>query len=371
MNKNSTKNLILGILVALLIGVGVYAYYQNNTNKDDNNGITPTSTVTGTETYIPPASEPGVPTVVTTAQAAPSISTVVVSGRVTPNGAQTTYWYEYGKTDALGTRTNAKAIGSGYVAISVPEYITGLSVNTKYYFRLGAQNKYGTVNGATYTFVTNNNPPPQAIMPKVETNAANSISRTTANLNGKVTPNNADTSYWFEYGETQDLGNLTAFRPVGGGSVAIPVSVTISNLNPLTKYYFRLNAQNQYGTVIGPTTVSFTTQGPSNPAAPSAKTDDATSVTVSSAVLNGRVSPNGTDTKYWFEYYPDSPFAGIMLLKTTPKQLATSDNTTVAASAKVEGLDANTKYTFRLVVENGYGTRYGNIVAFRTLPANR
>src|SRR3989344_795882 len=370
MEKNTSRNIVIGILAVLLIGVGVYAYNVNEKNKNaDNSGVSPTSTTTGTDTYVPPTIEPGVPVVVTTAQASPSNSTAVVSGKVTPKGAQTTYWYEYGKTEALGTRTSAKVIGSGYVAIPAPEYITGLSANTRYYFRLSAQNRFGTVNGSTYSFTTNNNPPPQATVPSVETRAADSVSRTSVRLNGRVTPNNSDTSYWFEYVETQDLGNLTSFRSVGNGNASVPVSASVSNLKPQTKYYFRVNAQNQYGTVVG-ATLSFTTQGPGIPSAPTPTTENATNVSQDSAVLQGRLSPNGAETTYWFEYYPESTIVPIAIVKTTPKQTLASDKNTTQVSAKVEGLDPNTKYNFRLIAQNSEGIRYGNVVGFKTSPAS-
>ncbi|MDO8582416.1 MAG: hypothetical protein Q7R63_00250 [bacterium] len=87
--------------------------------------------------------------------------------------------------------------------------------------------------------------------PVPRTAAATGVTRTSANLHGDVVPNGATTQFWFEYGASADLGNATALASIGDGTVKTPVSLSVSGLNPLTTYWFRLNAQNQFGTVNG------------------------------------------------------------------------------------------------------------------------
>src|SRR6185436_18658966 len=154
------QNLIIGLIVLLLILGGGY-FLINNMNASPGTEATTTPSTGGNGTPTPTPSTPAAPTVVTDASVAPSNSTAVVVGKVTPNGSPATYWYEYGESTALGSQTSAQAIGSGFTAIPSPGYITGLKANTLYYFRLSAKNAQGTTNGATYSFSTNNNPPGQ------------------------------------------------------------------------------------------------------------------------------------------------------------------------------------------------------------------
>jgi len=192
------------------------------------------------------------PIVATNSSVSPSATTVVVSGTVNPKGSFTNYWYEYGKTSDLGTKTSNQTMGSGFVSIQAPAYITGLSKNTTYYFKLVAENQYGKVAGSQYAFqTTESTPAPVGNAPTTKTLSANNISSTTANINGEVTPNKSETQYWFEYGPTPQLGNTSAFSSLGNGTTKSSVSISLSDLQSKTTYYFRLNAQNQFGTING------------------------------------------------------------------------------------------------------------------------
>jgi len=360
MTKNSTTVLI-SVIVAVLIIFGIY-YWSTNSGSAPVANTYPTPQPTTPDTGT--GRQSGLPIVSTKTASFISQSGAVLNGDVNPNGTQTSYWYEYGQTSALGTRTIPQKIGWGFINIPAPAYIIGLAPNTFYYFRLSAQNGYGTVNGAMYTFTTNNNPPPQGNAPTTHTDAATNVSRATANLNGRVNPNNSDTSYWFEYGETTDLGTATAFQSAGSGNNSVNASVSLSGLTPLTKYYFRLNAQNQFGTVNG-AIVSFTTQGPKASGAPSANTNSASAITTSTATLRGKVNPNGDTTTVWFEYSEDS-LLGSILGAGTQRQMIGSGTATLDVSADITGLVPNTKYFYRVVASNSYGTVRGNITNFRT-----
>ncbi len=258
--------MLIGGLVVLVLALGGYMLWQGG-----GFGGMATSTQTGAPSPVPPGTPTpsptplpaaSAPTVETNTSAVVSNSTAVVTGRVTPNGAPTTYWYEYGATTALGERSNAQSIGSGFSAIPAPGYITGLSANTTYYARLSAENAVGRVNGTTYSFTTNTNPPPVGAAPVPTTQAASNVERTTAQLNGRVDANGVQTSYWFEWGDSRDFGRVTPLRSAGNGTAAVSVSASLSDLSPRTTYFFRINAQNQFGTVNG-STLSFRTKNPS------------------------------------------------------------------------------------------------------------
>ncbi len=363
------KNTAIGLLIAVIVLGGGYLLIKHNQTADDTTQTPVTSTTGGDQTPPPTpvgtiSPTPGLPTVSTSSNTGPSSVGAIVTGQVNPNGASTTYWFDYGTTTALGTQTPAQGVGSGYSPIAAPAYITGLRATTQYYFRLSAQNRFGTVNGATYTLMTNNNPPPQGSAPTTTTTAASNISRTTANLNGQVKPNNSSTTYWFEYGRDSGLGSVTSPQSAGSGTAFVSASVSVSNLQPLTQYFFRLNAQNQYGTING-AILSFTTKGPSSTGTPTVETSSPSNVSRTDAFLNGSINPNGLATTYWFEYSEDS-LLGTLIGSGTPEKTIAAGTTNVKVQAKITGLQNNTTYYYHLVGRNADGTVFGNVVSFRT-----
>jgi len=254
MNKNFL--IILVILLLVIIGGGII--YSTSRNPSSNQNAATPNAVQNNNNNV--QFQAAAPLAVTDSSVSPSATTAIVSGTVNPNGAFTSYWYEYGKTSGLGTKTPNQIIGSGFVAIQAPAYITNLSKNTTYYFMLVAQNQLGKVAGNQYTFKTTEaTPQPVGSAPTTKTTFANSISSTTANLTGEVTPNKNETQYWFEYGKTSQLGNTSPFFSAGNGANKSTVSISLSDLEPDTTYYYRLNAQNQFGTVNG-SILSFQTK---------------------------------------------------------------------------------------------------------------
>ena len=84
---------------------------------------------------------------------------------------------------------------------------------------------------------------------------------------------------------------------LAAGTITQPVNQRHFGLTPGTTYYFRLVASNADGWVEGKI-FSFTTRNPP----PAVTTDNATSITLNGATLNGSVNPNGAATIAWFEY---------------------------------------------------------------------
>ncbi len=363
---NKTTSIVLVVVILLLLGGGIYYYNRESTSQ----GTVATSTPTGNNTgnnnngsTNPPVA--GAPTAVTSSSVAPSDTTAIVNGTVNPKGAFTSYWYEYGTSSNLGSKTANQTLGSGFVTIQAPGYIVGLTKSTTYYLRLVSENQYGRVAGATYSFrTTDGTPPPVGSAPTAKTLSATGISRTTANLNGEVTPNKADTQYWFEYGKTVELGNTSVFSHGGNGSAKTAVSMSLSDLDPLTTYYFRLNAQNQFGTING-SILNFKTLGPTGAAAPTIVTQSATALASTSATLHGTVNPNGAETTYWFEYSTDS-LLGSILLNTTDEIVLPASSNTSSVAANISDLKSNTTYYFRLVGQNSQGTVRGAKMTFKT-----
>lgn len=361
MAKNMNKNLIIVLIVVgvLLLAVAGYVAWNNYNPSEVAVQNQATTTVPNQNSTTP---QVGLPAVKTNSNTAPYISTVVVSGTVNPNGASTTYWYEYGRTSVLGTQTSSYLVGSGYANFYTPAYITGLSSNTDYYFRLSAKNSVGTVNGMVYTFKTNDTPVPSGVMPTANTSSATSVTKTTADFNGQINPKNSVATYWFEYGTTSNLGSVTSSKTSDNSNSSLTVLASVSNLQPATKYYFRINAQNQFGTVNGQIQ-NFTTSGPADTAVPIVSTNSVNAITGTSAKLNASVTPNGVSTMYWFEYSNNSDFS---LALNTLEQPLNSISSLSNVSANINNLTNNTKYYFRVVAKNQYGTVRGDAVTFTT-----
>lgn len=77
-----------------------------------------------------------------------------LNGTVAPNGNLTTYYFEYGLTNAYGSSTPVSSAGFVPTLVAVSAVVTGLSALTTYHFRLVATNAYGTSAGGDMTFVT-------------------------------------------------------------------------------------------------------------------------------------------------------------------------------------------------------------------------
>jgi hypothetical protein len=351
----------------LLIG-GVLIYADQKTPVSDViiNPAVPVGSGSINQPSVPTPS-PGVPSVVTGKEVLPSDTTAVLNGNVIPKGSFTSYWYEYGTSATLIIRIASpqQTIGSGFVSIGAPAYITGLAKNTTYYYRLVAENHFGRVTGSQYSFsTTEGNAPPVGSAPIVRTVVASGVARTTANLAGEVTPNKASTRYWFEYGQSVNLGSVTALASLGNGTEKLPASTAIANLDPLTTYYFRINAQNQFGTVNG-VILNFTTLGPAGPKAPSVTTKSVSDIASSTAKVHGSINPNGAETTYWFEYSTDSLF-GVTSLNSTKQTALGSGLGSLLVEAHVADLDPKTNYYVRVVAQNSFGIIRGERVSFKT-----
>jgi hypothetical protein len=116
------------------------------------------------------------------------------------------------------------------------------------------------VNQACYVPPTPVYVPPTVVkFNNVVTSVVTQITNTSGRCNGiGLIANNAQSTGWFEYGETANLGRTTASAQIGSQTTA-PFSNVLANLKPNTKYFCRAVMQNQYGLVKGEI-VGFTTK---------------------------------------------------------------------------------------------------------------
>lgn len=95
----------------------------------------------------PPTAETGAATDVT-------VSTATLHGTVNPNGAETTYYFRYGRTTPLPQTTPVQSAGAGSTDVAVAAPVSDLSWGRKYQYRLVAANPNGPAAGATREFRT-------------------------------------------------------------------------------------------------------------------------------------------------------------------------------------------------------------------------
>ena len=81
-------------------------------------------------------------------------TSVRLRGTVTPNGQETTYRFEYGRTTAYGSRTQSLGADDGVTPRDVAQTVRGLRPDTTYHYRLIATNGSDTTPGADGTFTT-------------------------------------------------------------------------------------------------------------------------------------------------------------------------------------------------------------------------
>lgn len=98
------------------------------------------------------------PGVTTGAAASITQSTATLTGSVDPNGAATTYFFQYGTTSLYGAQTAPASAGKGSKAVHVAIPVAALAPFTRYHYRLVAQNAKGLTKGKDRTFKTKRQP---------------------------------------------------------------------------------------------------------------------------------------------------------------------------------------------------------------------
>ncbi len=164
-------------------------------------------------------------------------TSAVLHGTVNPNGAATTYYFQWGLTTVYGLQSTAHPAGHGTKAGSVSTTATGLIPGTSYHYRLVATNGAGTTVGADHSFKTAGNPPPG-----VATGPAAQVHKNSVTVTGVVSPNNQATTYDFQWGTSTAYGQQTLAAVVPAGTAPVTVSAAIPGLEAQTIFHYRIIA---------------------------------------------------------------------------------------------------------------------------------
>jgi hypothetical protein len=223
-------------------------------------------------------------------------------------------------------------------------------------------------------------PPPPG--PQVETGSLRSepVKNASATLHAAINPENAKTTYYFEYiseqrfdedGNSFGAGAIKTAESasIGEDLAEHPVSMMIAGLSPETTYRFRAVATNINGTGNSEEEqATFTTLPPVG-----IESESASGVAATSATLQAQVNPLGSETTYYFEYSTAATEsctpATCATLPAAPGASLGSGEEPLPVSVHVQGLTPGTTYHYRLVAVNaltGGEGRGGEDLTFTT-----
>jgi len=218
---------------------------------------------------------------------------------------------------------------------------------------------YNTGNGSITITAANS--------PNATTTAATSITSTSVTLNGLISDNGSVTTSSFEYSTSPTLTTavitLTGSpSSISAGSGSTAVSTSPSGLIPGTTYYYRVKGVNAIGAASG-SILSFTTLF--NP--PTANTNTSTSITSTSAVVNGLVNDNGNTTSVNFDYSTNPTLTtGVTTITGSPSSISAGAGSTIV-TASISGLTTGMTYYYRVRATNSIGITNGLILNFTTI----
>ena len=243
-------------------------------------------------------------------------------------------WFEYGTDTTFGATTPQQSLSypGNFSAV-----VNGLAAGRPYYYRAAAFSNGVNVYGSSSVFRTGSASPVS-----ISTNSASSVSTDMATFNAFV--NSIGTlpsvQVWFNWGNTPDFGNITAYQTV---SSIQAISAQVTGLTAGTDYYFQAVAQAPNGAKVYGGQQVFTTVGNSNI---TVSASPATGISGSTAVLNGMLGSLGNTARaqVWFEYGTTADFGNSTEQQTLsyPGQF----------SSTITGLAPGRTYYYRAVALN-------------------
>ena len=298
-----------------------------------------------------------------------------LSGQVNPWGVpQTQAWFQWGATPGLGSETPKQTVctnvcGSTLVG-TPPAMIEGLRPNQTIYFQVAGGDEHVVspelLTSERVSFVTPVTPPRV-----VGESSVSRVHFASTDFYGEVNPENAPTTYRFQYGACEGalescatVSETETLESDAYGPVATTLEAT--GLQSATTYHYRLVASNGVGqSTFGPEGTFTTAPAP----IPRAQTGVASPIGATGATIAGSVNPGGEPAIYTFElgvYNGANTHLGIVLSAS-----AGASSVPVEKSVALSGLQPGTTYAYRIAVKSGFGEQDGATLTFTTqgLPA--
>jgi hypothetical protein len=122
---------------------------------------------------------PFAPNAITLSASSISASNATLNGSVNPNGAPTTYWFEWGISEVYTNRTPPISVGGAYTNSAVSNVLSSVQSGSTYRFRLVATNNSGRSDGFEDRFVLP--------IPRTRTNLVQSVAGATMTLSWPAT----------------------------------------------------------------------------------------------------------------------------------------------------------------------------------------
>ncbi len=235
-------------------------------------------------------------------------NSAVLSGFLTSFGSSgpVSALFEYGTDTTFGSKTaqqNLNTTGNFRFAV------TGLSPSTTYYFRATAFSNSDSAYGQYSTFHT-----ASSAALSISTGVATKVGPSSATLYAYINSLGSAPAIqvWFNFGQSPEYGIST---PVQTFTSAGTVSAQVSGLTAETTCYFQAVAQAPNGNKAYGSQATFSTVSMPKTAV---ITYPATSITNSSATLNGKLDNlgNTTSVQAWFEYGTTAEFGNATIVRT-------------------------------------------------------
>lgn len=293
-------------------------------------------------------------------------TTATVAGTIPATGCSpiTAYGIEWSTTAGFANGTGTAVASTNLSGVNFSSNLTGLNLNTVYYYHAYATNGGGTVYSAQGTFTT----APAVLAATPLTAFGNVCINTTAGPNSftissmLVNANNINVAALTGYSySTTATGTYTSSlvltHPAGPYSQQVFVK-----FNPTLVASYNGNIVVSGGGATVNVNVAASGAGVNTGA--TLITNDATNVTRNAATLNGNIGSNGCNpvTEYGIEYSSISGFTPGIGIKVTATNLDAANNFSIDLSNLVPA----TTYYFRAYAVTSSGKSYGAEKSFTT-----